>query len=119
MYAMLGTRPDIAYAVSVVSRFAAKPTQAHKATVTRIFRYLRKTVDYVLVFKGPLAVLSGYSDSDWVGDYDTWRSTLGYVFSIGSAVISWFLKLQLTIILLLYEAEYIGQTNATKEAIWL
>ena len=61
---MLGTRPDITYAVLVVSRFAAKPMQVHKATVTRIFRYLRKTVDYVLIFKGPLAALSGYSDFD-------------------------------------------------------
>ena len=119
MYAMLGTRPDIAYAVSVVSRFAAKPTQTHKATVTRIFRYLRKTVDYVLVFNGPLAALSGYSDSDWAGDHDTRKSTSGYVFNVGSAVISWSSKLQSTVALSSCEAEYIGQTNATKEAIWL
>jgi len=119
MYAMLGTRPDIAYAVSVVSRFAAKPTQTHKATVTRIFRYLRKTIDYILVFKGPLAALSGYSDSDWAGDYDTRKSTSGYVFNVGSAVISWSSKLQSTVALSSCEAEYIGQTNATKEAIWL
>jgi hypothetical protein len=85
MYAMLGTRPDIAYAVSVVSRYAAKPTPTHKAAVTRILRYLRKTIDYALVFKGELAVLAGYSDSDWEGDYDTRKSTSGYVFSVGSA----------------------------------
>ena len=85
---MLGTRPDIAYAVLVVSRFTTKPTQTHKAAVTRIFRYLRKIVDYVLVFKDPLAPLSGYSDSNWAGDYDTRKSTLGYVFNVGSAVIS-------------------------------
>jgi hypothetical protein len=50
-------------------------------------------VDYILVFKGLLAALSGYSDSDWAGDYNTWKSTLGYVFNIRSAVISWSLKL--------------------------
>jgi hypothetical protein len=114
MYAMLGTRPDIAYAVSVVSRYAAKPTPTHKAAVTRILRYLRKTIDYALVFKGELAVLAGYSDSDWAGDYDS-----GYVFSVGSATISWSSKLQATVALSTCEAEYIGQTNATKEAIWL
>jgi hypothetical protein len=116
---MLGTRPDIAHAVSVVSRFAAKPMQAHKAIVTRIFRYLWKTIDYVLVFKGPLAALSGYSDSDWAGDHNTRKSTLGYVFNVGSAVISWSLKLQSAVALSLCKAEYIGQTNATKETIWL
>jgi hypothetical protein len=119
MYAMPGTRPDIAYAVSVVSRFTGKPTQAHKAAVVRIFRYLWKTVDYVLVFKDPLAVLSGYIDSDWAGDFDSRKSTSGYVFNVGSAVISWSSKLQSTVALSSCEAEYIGQTNATKEAIWL
>ena len=119
MYAMLGTRPDIAYAVSVVSRYAAKPIQAHQSAVTRFFRYLRKTINYVLVFRGELAQLTGYSDSDWAGDYDTRKSTSGYVFSIGSAVISWSSKLQPTVALSSCEAEYIGQTNAAKEALWL
>jgi hypothetical protein len=119
MYAMLGTRPDIAYAVSVVSRFAANPDQSHKAAVTRILRYLRKTVNYVLVFKGTLSDLAGYTDADWAGDLSTRRSTSGFIFSVGSAVISWSSKLQPSVALSTCEAEYIGQTNATKEAIWL
>jgi hypothetical protein len=64
MYAMLGTRPDIAYIVSVVSRFAANLDQSYKAVVTRILRYLRKTVNYVLVFKETLSDLAGYTDVD-------------------------------------------------------
>jgi hypothetical protein len=64
MYAMLGTRPDIVYAASVVSRFAANPDQSHKAAVTRILRYLQKTAKYVLVFKGTLSDLAGYIDAD-------------------------------------------------------
>jgi hypothetical protein len=93
MYAMLGTRPDIAYAVSVVSRFAANPDQSHKAAVTQILRYLRKTVNCVLVFKGAFGDLAGYSDAGWAGDHLTRRSTSGYIFSVGSAVISWSSKL--------------------------
>jgi hypothetical protein len=119
MYAMLGTRPDIAFAVSVVSRYAARPTQQHRSAVQRIFRYLRKTVNYVLVFRGELAALAGYTDSDWAGDLDTRRSTSGYLFSVGSAVVSWSSKLQSTVALSTCEAEYIGQSNAAKEAIWL
>ena len=76
-------------------------------------------IDYMLVFKGLLAALSGYSDSDQAGDYNTWKSTSGYIFNIGSAVISQSLKLQLTVTLLLYKAEYIGQINTIKEAVWL
>jgi hypothetical protein len=64
MYAMLRTRPDIAYTVSIVSRFAANPDQLYKATVTQILRYLRRTVNYVLVFKGTLSDLAGYTNAD-------------------------------------------------------
>ena len=64
MYAMLGTRPDIAYAVSVVSRYASNPTEAHKKMVKRIFRYLRGTTSLNLVYKGDLDALIGYTDAD-------------------------------------------------------
>jgi hypothetical protein len=119
MYAMLGTRPDIAFAVSVVSRFASNPTEAHMKAVKRIFRYIQGTLDMGLVFRGSIQPLEGYTDSDWAGDHDTRRSTSGYVFNVGSAAISWSAKRQPTVSLSSCEAEYIGQTNATKEAIWL
>jgi hypothetical protein len=64
MYAMLKTRPDIAYTVSVVSQFATNLDQSHKAAVTQILRYLRKTANYVLVFKRALSDLAGYTDAD-------------------------------------------------------
>lgn len=119
MYAMLGTRPDIAYAVSVVSRFASNPDQTHWTAVERIMRYLRGTLDYELVYTGHLASLLGYTDADWAGDSETRRSTSGYVFNLGSGTISWSSKLQATVSLSTCEAEYIGQTQATKEAMWL
>lgn len=119
MYAMLGTRPDIAFAVSVVSRFASNPTHAHEEAVKRIFRYLQGTKDLVLAYKGGLEHLLGWTDSDWAGDHDTRRSTSGYVFCIGSGAISWSSKRQATVALSTCEAEYEGQTQATKEAIWL
>ena len=119
MYAMLGTRPDIAYAVSVVSRYGSNPNESHWKAVKRIFRYLRDTVQYHLVFRGDLKPLTGYTDADWAGDQDTRRSTSGYVFDVGSAAISWSSKRQPTVALSTCEAEYIGQTQATKEAVWL
>jgi hypothetical protein len=45
MYASLGTRPDITYAVQAVSRFSTKPGIAHWEAVKRIFRYLKGTKD--------------------------------------------------------------------------
>jgi len=119
MYAMLGTRPDIAYAVSSVSRYAANPTKAHMTAVKRIFSYLRGTIDLQLTFRGELTDLVGYSDSDWGGDPATHRSTAGFVFNIGSGAISWSSKRQPTIALSTCEAEYQAQTQAAKEAVWL
>lgn len=119
MYAMLGTRPDIAYAVSVVSRYASNPNNSHFGAVNKIFRYLRGTAPLGLTFRGDLKQLKGYTDADWGGDTGTRRSTSGYVYNIGSGAISWSSKRQPTVALSTCEAEYIGQTQAAKEAIWL
>lgn len=119
MYIMLGTRPDLAFAISVVSRYGSNPTEEHWKAVKRIFRYLKGTSNMRLTFQGPIQALTGYTDSDWAGDKDTRRSTSGYVFTLGSAPISWSSKRQPTVALSTCEAEYSGQTQAAKEAIWL
>lgn len=119
MYAMLGSRPDIAFSVSCVSRYASNPTPKHMVAVLRIFKYLHGTLTHQLTYRGELAALSGYSDSDWAGDTATSRSTSGFVFNIGSGAISWSAKRQPTVALSTCEAEYRGQTQAAKEAIWL
>jgi transposase InsO family protein len=119
MYAMLGSRPDIAFAVSMVSRFAANPTAEHITAAKRILRYLRGTLTYQLTYRGDLQALTGYSDADWAGDKDTRRSTGGFVFNVGSGIVSWSSKRQNTIALSSCESETMAQTQAAKEAIWL
>lgn len=119
MYAMLGTRVDIAFSVSVLSRQLANPGPAHIKAVKRIMRYLKGISHLELVFRGTLKPLTGYSDADWAGDLETRRSTSGFLFNIGSGAISWSSKRQPTVSLSTCEAEYIAQTQATKEAIWL
>ena len=87
IYAMLETRPNIAYAVSLVSRYSVNPTQAHWNAVIRIFRYLRDTIHYELVYKESLQALTGYTDFDWADD-STRRSTFDYLFNVDNDVIS-------------------------------
>src|SRR5438270_6693503 len=87
--------------------------------VKRIFSYLKGSLDLELTYRGDLADLVGYSDSDWGGDPSTFRSTSGFVFNIGSGAISWSSKRQPTVALSTVEAEYGAQTQASKEAIWL
>ena len=119
MYAMLGTRPDIAFAVSTLSRYMAKPGPEHITAAKQVLRYLKGSINLELTFRGDLRSLIGYTDADWAGDIDTRRSTSGYLFNIGSGSISWSSKRQPTVSLSSCEAEYQGQTQATKEAMWL
>jgi len=85
--------------------------------VENVERYIQGTPSMSLAFRGSIQPLVGYTDSDWAGDPDTRRSTSRYIFNIGSTAISWSSKRQHTASLSSCEAEYIGQTNATKEAI--
>ena len=63
--------------------------------------------------------LVGYSDSDFAGDLDKRRSLTGYVFTIGSCVVSWKATLQSVVAQSTTEAEYIAISEAGKELIWL
>jgi hypothetical protein len=122
MYLMVGTRPDLAAAVSAVSRFMADPGQQHWTAVKRILRYLRGTADWTLTLGGAgggAVELSGYCDADWAGDLDTRRSTTGYAFSLGRGTVSWCSKRQPTVALSSTEAEYMSASQAAREALWL
>ena len=65
MYAMLCTRPDICFAIGLVSRYQNNPGQAHWQAVKKIMHYLCGTTDLVLCYQGEDFKLRGYSDADW------------------------------------------------------
>ncbi|XP_048228320.1 secreted RxLR effector protein 161-like [Ricinus communis] len=119
MYLTL-TRPDIAFVVGVVSRFMQNPKKPHLEVVQRILRYIRGTLDLDIFYKnGVPCKLEGYCDANYIGDYDTRRSTTGYVFSLGSGVITWCSKRQPTVSLSTIEAEYHAVIMAAQESTWL
>ena len=120
LYAAIATRPDIAQAVGVVSKFCANPTQSHFTAAKRILRYLKGTVSLGLSYKKCAdGILTGYSDADWAGDVDDRHSTSGNVFSLARGAVSWLSKKQATVALSTAEAEYVALSTATQEAIWL
>jgi len=79
MYAMVCTRPDIAHAVGVVSRFLSNPGKEHWEGVMWILRYLKGTSKMHLSFKKSNLTLQGFSDADLGGDLDGRKSTTGYI----------------------------------------
>jgi len=114
------TRPDIAYAVSILSQFMAKPHESHWIDAKRVLRYLKGTINFGIEYTNACNVeLTGHSDSDWARNPDDRKSTTGYIFNIGSGAISWSSKKQATISLSSTEAEYKALFSSTCEAIWL
>ena len=99
MYAMIQTRPDIYFAVTILSRYNRNPNAKHIAAVKR--------------------GLKGYTDADWASDQETRRSLGAYVFLLYGGAVSWSSKRQQSIVLFSCETEYMAQTQTAKEAIWL
>ncbi|CAL1362591.1 unnamed protein product [Linum trigynum] len=117
---LAATRPDISYAVQIVSQFMAAPRQDHLAAVHRILRYLKGTMDVGLFFssQGSMA-LQAFSDSDFAGCVDTRRSTSGWCIRFGSSFISWRSKKQDRVSKSSTKAEYMAMSEVSSEVIWL
>ena len=114
------TRPNIAYSVSILSQFMAKPLESHWIATKKVLQYLKGTINFGIMYTDDCDVeLAGYSNSDWARNVDVRKYTIGYAFSIGSRVMSWSSKKLLTIFLSSTEAEYKTLCSATCEAIWL
>jgi hypothetical protein len=114
------TRPDIAKAVSNVSRYLMNPGILHWNAAQRILRYLKRTKDYKLILGGnhPLK-LRAFSDADWAGDLNKRRSTTGYVIKLGNSLIAWKSRLQTTTASSTTEAEYYAVGDTLKEILYL
>ena len=119
MFAMIETRPDIAFATSAVSRHSKNPSRTHMEAAKHILRYLSATKDRGITFGGGDLTIQGYSNSDWAGDKEERKSTSGYVFMLNNGPISWCSKRETTVALSSTEAEYMALTLAAKEATWL
>ena len=68
MYLMNLTRPDLAYAVSMLSRYTSNPTQVLCDALVRVLRYLKNTLDYELHYTKYPPVVEGFSDANWISD---------------------------------------------------
>ncbi|KAL0334641.1 UNVERIFIED_CONTAM: Retrovirus-related Pol polyprotein from transposon TNT 1-94 [Sesamum radiatum] len=114
------TRPDILFAVGLVSRFMENPSEEHMNAAKRILRYLKGTFDYGIFYTSSNDVcLKGYCDSDYAGDVDDRKSTTGFVFYFGENAISWCSRKQPIVTLSTCESEYVATTAGTCHAIWL
>ena len=120
MYAMLCTRPDLAYAIQQLSQFNSNATNAHFQAAKRALRYLQGSQAVKLTYKrnGKTIPIQAYCDADYAADSDR-KSISGYVFIFAGSPISWQAKKQTTVAQSTVESEYAAMALATKEMIWL
>ena len=90
MYAMTGTRLDLAFAVTTLLKYLSGPSAAHLAACKKVMRYLRGTSTYGILYgrAGNRSSCIGYTDSDYAGDKESRKSTSGYVFMLCGGAIS-------------------------------
>jgi hypothetical protein len=122
MYAMVCTRPDLAYPLSVLSRYVAsgRYTDSHWEAAKRVLRYIRGTLSEGLTLGGPHPIsLQVYCDASWVDDQSDRRSTQGYGCTIGGGLISWRATRSSSVALSSCEAELYALTMAAQELKWL
>ncbi|KAL6277717.1 hypothetical protein ACE6H2_021318 [Prunus campanulata] len=114
------TRPDIAYAVSVVSQFMHAPSERHMDAVNRILRYLKSTPGKGIIFtKNESLTIEGYTDADWAGDNTNRRSTSGYFTFVGGNLVTWRSKKQKVVSRSSAEAEYRAMAQGICELLWV
>lgn len=115
------TRPDIAYAASLLGRFAKDPGETHWEGVKRVFQYIAGTKGLQLRLGGGKADLAdtfiGYVDADFAGDSKR-QSTSGFIFGLGIVAITWRSKKQKITALSTADAEFIASAAAIQELLW-
>ena len=112
MYVMRCTRPDNYYSVGMVSRYQSNLGLKYWQAVKHILKYLRRTADYILVYRCEDLIPIGYTDSDFQSDLDFRKSTSGCVFTLGGGAISWRSVKQSCIVNSTMEAECKGSCLA-------
>ncbi|XP_056688834.1 uncharacterized mitochondrial protein AtMg00810-like [Spinacia oleracea] len=114
------TRPDLSFAVQLLSQFMHQPRDSHVAALTHVLRYVSHTAGQgILLQAADSLTLQAFSDSDWAACPNTRKSVTGYVLLFGNSPVSWKSKKQSTISRSSSEAEYRAMAAAASEVTWL
>jgi hypothetical protein len=121
LYAVLGTWPDIAFAVQHLSQFSTNPGPEHVASVKKVYWYLKGTISFGITYRGRNAIPEalGYCNADWGQNLLDWKSITGMVFILAGGAVSWTSKKQAAVALSTLEAEYLALSLAVRHSIWI
>jgi hypothetical protein len=123
LYAARGAHPEIAYAVSALSRFCAYPGKIHWTYAKRVLGYLKGVMDKGLHYTSSSiehgVEIAIHTDSDWGSNPDDRKSISGFVVTINGNPVSWSSRTQKSTALSSCEAEFLALSEAVREALWL
>lgn len=121
MYAMVCTRPDLAYAVGKLSQFTHDPAVRHRTALDRVLKYLKGTADLALTYdhsssnSGPMS----FADAACGDDTNDRKSTYGHTMLLGYGAVIWASKKQRSVVTSTMEAEYSSMCQAGKHIVWV
>ncbi|XP_020680918.1 uncharacterized protein LOC110098425 [Dendrobium catenatum] len=113
------TRPDIAYAVNMLSQHMHNPEVQHTALLKKLLRYIQGTSAFGLPITRSNLTLRTFSDADWASDPITRKSTTGFCTFLSETLVYWTVKKQATVSRSSTESEYRALASATANTIWI
>ena len=120
LYIMIGTRPDISFAVTKMAQFSANPSPKHMRAAKHIIAYLKTTPKMSLVFDGASNKgLIASTNSDWASNKISQPSQTEYFFQLAGASFSWQSQAQKTVALSSTEAGYMALSDCSQQAVWI
>jgi hypothetical protein len=122
LYISVCTRPDIAFAVGILSKFLDSATDIHWNAAVRVLLYLKGTMEYGLPLGGKsnsTSNLTAFVDADFASDTSDYKSITGYMVFFNGSIISWTSKKQKSVTLSSTESEFIALTDVAKELLWI
>lgn len=123
MYLMLGSRPDLSFAVNFFSRFQNNYSDEIWSAAKKILSYVKKTMNFGLIYKKSnnckLPVLEAFVDSDWGNDNVDRKSVSGFLFKIYGNTVKWVTRKQTSVALSSTEAELNALCTCVTDGLWL
>ena len=117
---LTASRPDIMYSVCLCARFQSCPKESHLSAIKRTLKYLKGTMDIDLWYpKSDNFELIGFSNIDFSDCKVERKNTSGTYHFLGHSLVSWHSKKQISVALLMVEAEYIAIDLCCAQILWM
>jgi hypothetical protein len=113
------TRSYIVFTICKLSTYISNPSIDNWKAITKVFGYIKRTMNFRLFYNNFLVVLEGYIDSSWITSASDNKSTFGWLFILEDGVVSWALKKQTCITYFTIESKFIALATTSKETKWL